>query len=250
MALFIFVPVLYVVVKSFENPVGEDAGGFLSFINAHVSLLQYKSVLFHQLDYWIGFWNTVVLVIPIIALVVFISTLAAYGLALIRKQRVKRNMLSFYILLALLPTQVLLVPNFIALSDLHLIGSRLSIILVCCFSPYYVFFCFRFLRQIPVEVFEAARIEGAGEFAIYRKMAVPQMRAGIFSLILIGVSDFWNMIEQPLAFLQEAEKLPLSLTLRDMSESLQYAGSLVFSVPLVLLFVCCIKDWEEGMFTC
>lgn len=244
LALFLFLPVGYILLCSLENSTPSGMNHLLLFLNDHVSFSGFRQILFRSPDYWVGFWNTLSYVLPISTVTYFFSSLAAYALVIASK-RVKKWVLALYILLALLPTQVLLVPNFVVLHNLNLIGSRWAVVLACCFSPYYVYFAYRFCRQLPPEVFEAARLDGAGEFTIYLRMAIPQMRIGLYTLILICTADLWNMIEQPLVFLQDITKNPLSLSIGDMETVLQCAGSIVYSVPLVMLFLCCRKDFEQ-----
>ena len=244
LSLFIFFPVVYILFCSLKNPISSGIGHLWIFLHDHFSFAGYQQILFQNHEYWIGFWNTLSYVLPIVGITYFFSTLAAYALVIV-SPRVKKWVLGLYILLALLPTQVLLVPNFVVLHNLELIGSRWAVVLACCFSPYYVYFTYRFCRQIPPEMFEAARLDGAGEFTVYRCMAIPQMRAGLYTLILICTADFWNMVEQPLVFLQDVAKYPLSLSMQDMQTALQSAGAIVYSIPLVLLFLVCRKDFEQ-----
>lgn len=244
LSLFVFFPVGYILICSLKNPISSGIEHLLIVLYDNFSFKNYQQILFRNHEYWIGFWNTLSYVLPIVVITYFFSTLAAYALVIV-SPRVKKWVLGLYILLALLPTQVLLVPNFVVLHNLELIGSRWAVVLACSFSPYYVYFTYRFCRQIKPEMFEAARLDGAGEFTIYRSMVIPQMRAGLYTLILICTADFWNMIEQPLVFLRDFTKYPLSLSIRDMQTALQSAGAIVYSIPLVLLFLVCRKDFEQ-----
>ncbi len=244
--VFAMLPILTVLAVSFERFSQVFPCGLASFAWNHFSVDQYEKVLFHEMEYWGSFWNAVFLTVPSVVLTILSATLAAYGLANMKQEK-KRGILLYYIVLSLLPTQVLLVPNFIVLSKLNMIGYRSSIILTACFSPYYTYFLFRFCSQIPKDTFEAARMEGAGELRIYSKIALPQMKPGIWALVLISCADLWNMVEQPLVFLQDETKYPLSLLFRDMGYDLRYAGSIVFSIPLLLLFYASRKDFMKGL---
>ena len=206
------------------------------------TLEQYQQLLLESPGYLRMFWNSVLLVLPVLLGQCVLAPLAAYGLENIQ-WKYKEAIFFMYIIVMLMPTQILLVPNFVALSAMGLIGSRLSVILVCAFSPYYVYFMFRICRQIPPEIFEAARMEGAGELRIYRSIAIPQMKSGIWLLVLIGSADLWNMVEQPLVFIQTYSKYPLTIFLRGLDNG--YAGSIVFSLPVMLLFLLCGRDTVE-----
>ena len=240
---FVLIPVGAVAALSLRSPVSLKVTDLAGAAEQFLSWGQYRNILFHSPEYWKCFWNTLFLLVPAMALTVLFATLAAYGLSCGRRSRAQTGAVMVYILLSLLPTQILLVPNFVALSAMGLIGSRLSVILVCAFSPYYVYFMFRICRQIPPEIFEAARMEGAGELRIYRSIAIPQMKSGIWLLVLIGSADLWNMVEQPLVFIQTYSKYPLTIFLRGLDNG--YAGSIVFSLPVMLLFLLCGRDTVE-----
>ncbi len=235
---FVLVPVLSVLAASLRSPVPLRLDSMTAFVERYFSLEQYRDILFHNLDYWACFWNAVFLLVPSMLLTVIFASLAAYGLSCQSRSKGQKAVVMGYILLSLLPVQILLVPNFIALSSIGLIGSRLSVILVASFSPYYVYFLFRICRQLRLEIFEAARIEGAGELKIYWFIAMPQMKSGIGMLLLIGAADLWNMVEQPLALLQDPAKYPLTLMFRSINSGMQYAGSIIFSLPFVILLLC------------
>ncbi len=242
---FVLVPVGAVAALSLRSPLSLRVTDLAGAMEQFLSWGQYRNILFHSPEYWVCFWNTLFLLVPAMLLTILFATLAAYGLCCGRRTRGQAAAVMLYILLSLLPMQILLVPNFVALSAMGLIGSRLSVILVCSFSPYYVYFMFRICRQIPSEIFEAARMEGAGELKIYRSIAMPQMKSGIWLLVLIGSADLWNMVEQPLVFIQTPSKYPLTVFLRNMDNSAGYAGSIVFSLPVMLLFLLCGRDAAE-----
>lgn len=236
------IPVGVVAVLSLRSTTPLKVNNMAGAAEQFLSLEQYRNILFHSPEYWKCFWNTLFLLVPAMLLTILFAAMAAYGLSCGQRSQAQTAAVMLYILLSLLPTQVLLVPNFVALSAVGLIGSRLSVILVCSFSPYYVYFMFRICRRITPEIFEAARMEGAGELRIFRSIAVPQMKSGIWLLVLIGSADLWNMVEQPLVFMQSPSKYPLTIFLRGMDNGIGYAGSIVFSLPVMLLFLLCGRD--------
>ena len=243
---FALTPVGVVLVRALESVVPLRQGNLMAWLEQYVSLSQFENTMFHNLEFWSGFWNTLVLTVPTVALIVLLSTMAAYGMTSARRRK-NKALLLFYILLSLLPTQVLLVPNFVALSWMGLIGSRWAVILAACFSPYYTYFMYRFTSQIPEETKEAARIAGAGEWRIYWQITMPQLKSAVLALLLISAADVWNMVEQPLAFLQDMSAYPLSVLFRDLEAVVQNSGAILFSVPVLLVFLCCGKDMVEGL---
>lgn len=240
LGLFVLLPILVVIGNSLTAP--DTIPGWTGAVERYASLKQYEQVLFHNLEYWAYFWNTVVLTVPTVLLALLVSSLAAYGLM---RLSWRRAILMAYAGLSLLPMQVLLIPNLLALSALQLTGTRMAVILIAGFSPWYVFFLYQVCSQIPQDTFRAARVEGAGELRVYVSVALPQMRSGILMLLVVSSADLWSMIEQPLVFLQDPAKYPMSVMFRELAAGLGDCGAVIFSVPVVILFLCCMTKMES-----
>jgi len=165
---FVMIPVLWVLLNSFESKLVYKPVNILQWIDRYTSLDNYKSVLFHNLEYWSAYWNTLILTLPTIVLALGITSMAAYGLTVLH-EKLQGKILMLYGILSLLPLQVLLVPHLITVNNLHLNGTRLAVIMIGACSPWYVFFLHRLCRGIPLEVFEMARLEGADEKTVFLK---------------------------------------------------------------------------------
>ena len=98
-----------------------------------------------------------------------------------------------------------------------------------------------------METVEAARIEGAGELRIFLSIVLPQIKLGLSTFFLICGMELWSMIEQPLVFLQDETRYPLSILFREIEPSLQYAGAALYAVPMILLYLCTAKDLTRGI---
>lgn len=134
----------------------------LKFIPDKVSLEQYITVLLKSPDYLLKFWNSVILVVPIVVFQVAIASIAAYGFTRWRG-KVRAAIFFFYVILMLMPYQVTLVPNYLVSDWLHILNTRWAIILPGAFAPFSVFLLTKFMRRIPYSLIEAAKIDGAGE---------------------------------------------------------------------------------------
>jgi len=121
-------------------------------------------------------------------------------------------------------------------------GTRLAVVLVYSSCPWYIFFLHRLCKRIPKEIFETARMEGAGEWAVFRRIALPQMKSGIMILSIIISADLWGMIEEPLVYMQEPSKYPLSVLFHEMGTPISYAGIVIFSLPIILIFFSGIRE--------
>ena len=139
-----------------------------------------------------------------------------------------------------MPYQVTLVPNYIVLDKMALLDTRWAIILPGIFSPFSVFILTKFMKRIPVAVIEAAKLGGASEWQIFTKIFMPLCRSTLYSVAILVFIDYWNMVEQPLILLKDAEMYPLSVFLSKINEAdtgIALAIAVIYMVPPVLLFL-------------
>ncbi|MBR5094857.1 MAG: carbohydrate ABC transporter permease, partial [Oscillospiraceae bacterium] len=134
----------------------------LKFIPDKVTLSQYITGLIKSPEYLLKFWNSVLLVLPIVVLQVTIAAVAAYSFTRWRG-RIRNSIFFFYVILMLMPYQVTLVPNFLVSKWLGILNTRWSIILPGMFAPFSVFLLTKFMRRIPYSLIESAKVDGAGE---------------------------------------------------------------------------------------
>lgn len=211
----------------------------LKFIPDMVSFSQYITVLFKSPDYLLKFWNSVILVGPIVVFQLLVASLASYGFARYRG-RIREIVFFLYIILMLMPYQVTLVPNYLVSDWLNLLDTRWAIWLPGIFSPFAVFLLTKFMRRIPESVIEAAKIDGAGEWQIYRKICMPLCKGAVFSAAILVFIDYWNMVEQPLILLTDAEMHPLSVFLSKINAGeigLAFAVATIYMVPSLFIFL-------------
>lgn len=221
----------------------------LKFIPDMVSFKQYITVLFKSPEYLLKFWNSVVLVGPIVLFQLLIATLASYGF--MRYRGKFREIIFFsYIILMLMPYQVTLVPNYLVSNWLNILDTYWSIWLPGIFSPFAVFLLTKFMRRIPVSVIEAAQIDGAGEWQIFRRVCAPLCKGAISSAAILVFIDYWNMVEQPLILLSDPEMHPLSVFLSKINAGeigLAFAVATIYMVPSLFVFLYGEEYLVEGI---
>nr|WP_300825245.1 carbohydrate ABC transporter permease [uncultured Acetatifactor sp.] len=211
----------------------------LKFIPDMVSFSQYNTVLFKSPEYLFKFWNSVILVGPIVVFQLIVASLASYGFARYRG-RIREIIFFAYIILMLMPYQVTLVPNYLVSDWLNLLDTNWAIWLPGIFSPFAVFLLTKFMRRIPESVLEAAQIDGAGEWQIYRKICMPLCKGAICSAAILVFIDYWNMVEQPLILMSDPEQHPLSVFLSKINAGeigLAFAVATIYMVPSLLIFL-------------
>lgn len=211
----------------------------LKLIPDRVTFGQYFTVLFKSPTYLLKFWNSVILVLPIVLLQVLVALLASYGFA--RYNGRFRSLLFFlYIVLMFMPYQVTLVPNRLVSEWLGILNTRWAVILPGIFSPFSVFILTKSMKRIPKSLIEAAQLDGAGEWKIFTRVAVPACKSSIYSVVILVFIDYWNMVEQVLVLLTDEEKMPLSVFLSRINAgeiSLAFAVATIYMIPALLLFL-------------
>ncbi len=223
----------------------------LKLIPDAVSFSQYFNVLLRSPDYLMKFWNSVILVVPIVVFQTVVALVASYGFA--RFDTKFRSAVFFgYIILMLMPYQVTLVPNFLVSDWLGILDTRRAIILPGIFSPFAVFILTKFMRRIPSSVVEAAKLDGANEWQIFARVCVPMSKSIVASVALLIYIDYWNKVEQPLVLLRgDAQSLhPLSVFLSKINAGdagLAFAVATIYMVIPLLLFLYSEEYLVEGV---
>ena len=204
-------------------------------------------VLLDSPEFFTMFWNSVTITAGILLGQFAIAVPAAWGLA---KLHLSRKLGDLYMVLMLLPFQVLMYPEYLVLKSLGLLNTLWAVILPGVFSAYPVFLLTRFFAAIPEEILEAARLDGAGEWQIFRYIALPLGLPGLLSVGILSFLDAWNLIEQPMTFLKNRALWPLSLFLPETTltdAGLGFAAALLMLIPALLLFGLCQDALEQGI---
>ncbi|MBE6954794.1 MAG: carbohydrate ABC transporter permease [Ruminococcaceae bacterium] len=211
----------------------------IKLIPDKVSFTQYITVLFRSPEYLIKFWNSVILVVPIVLLQVGVAAIAAYGFTRWRG-KVSNTVFFFYVILMLMPYQVTLVPNYLVSDWLKILDTRWAIIFPGIFAPFSVFLLTKFMRRIPNSLIEAAKLDGSSEWQIFKNICLPQCRSALYSITILVFIDYWNMVEQPIILLPDATKQPLSVYLSTINAGeigIAFAVAVIYMIPGLLLFL-------------
>lgn len=217
---------------------GKNLFGNLKWLPDQVSMEQYGKVLMGSSNYLTMFWNSVFLVIPIIAGQTLVSAFAAYAFSKLQFRGRDRWFL-VYVMTMLMPFQVTLVPNYIMADKLGLLNSPNAIIWPGIFAAFGVFMLRQFMLHIPYAYIEAAKMDGAGHLRIFFTIIVPMVKPGLAALVVLLFVDYWNMVEQPLIFLDDPFRQPLSVYLSRINDEpgIAFAASVLYMTPMVLLFL-------------
>lgn len=218
---------------------GEKPEITFSLIPDEVSFMQYYNVLLRKPKFLFMFWNSVIVTLPIMLGQILVATMAAYAFAKL-KFPFSDKIFFIYIIVMMMPFQVTLVPNYIILDKLNLMGTYWSIIWPGVFSTFGVFLLRQFMISIPDDYCEAAKIDGAGYWKSFWTVLLPQCKGAIASLAILVFIDNWNMVEQPLIFLKDETMHPLSIFLSRINSQeigIAFACGILYMVPTLLIFL-------------
>lgn len=211
----------------------------------------YVNLLLYMPSFYVVFWNSIKLVFCILIGQLLFAVPAAWALA-VYSFRFRKVLFSCYIVLMLMPFQVTMLSNYLVLDALHILNTHMAIILPAVFSTFPVFLIYRGFRSLPEEILDAARVDGAGEWRIFLHIGLPLASSGILSAMVLGFLEYWNLIEQPLAFLQDKTLWPLSLFLPEIGmeqAGYAFAASVITLIPVIFVFLMGRDYLEQGIVT-
>ena len=153
----------------------------------------------------------------------------------------------------MIPLQVTMVPNFIIASKLGIRNSYVGLILPPCAEAFGLFMARQFIEEIPNELLEAGRIDGATEFGIFSKIVLPNVKPLISVLAIFTVMWRWNDLQWPLIMVSKDQYYTVQLGLSMLNGS-QYvnwndlmSASLISTIPIVIVFLIFQKQFVQGM---
>jgi ABC-type glycerol-3-phosphate transport system permease component len=218
-----------------------------------IVLDHFHSVLFES-DFvsWMG--NSIILAGGAVALSTIVSCLGAYAIA--RMQFFGRGLLfSVGTSLMAIPPVVMIVPLFVLYTQLKLISTYEGAILIYAglITPFSVYLLTSFFRTLPRELFESARIDGAGDFLILRKIVIPLSLPALLTLVVVNALYVWNDLLIAIIFLQDDSKRTLMAGISVFQGRygdqipLTMAGMAFASAPMVILYLIFQKHYVQGL---
>lgn len=237
--------------QHYLGPILENTGGYaqISMIPTFPTIKAYVKVLLDTPEFFVMFWNSVKITAGILAGQVIFGTPAAWAFAT-GSFPFRKGLVWIYIVMMLMPFQVLMLPDYLVLRKLNLLDHISGLVLQGAFSAFPVFIMYRFFCGIPEDIIEAARLDGAGDFSLFWHIGLPVGKSGIFSAMVLGLLESWSMIEQPMTFLKTKNLWPLSILLPDIQKgNLGYifAVSVLTFLPALLVFLTGGEYLEQGI---
>jgi multiple sugar transport system permease protein len=206
-----------------------------------------------QINFPLALRNSLVYALPAVVGTVVSCSVVAYGFA--RIEWPGRDLL-FLVLLAtmMLPGQVTFIPLYVIYAKLGWIGTFLPLVVPTFLgNPFFIFLLRQFFRAIPEELSSAARIDGATELQILRRIILPLSVPALITVALFTFIDKWGDFFGPIVYLNNADLYPLSVAVQTFQSAhktdwpLSMAASVVISAPLVILYFLAQRKFIEGI---
>ncbi len=227
----------------------EDGYARWNFIPQYPTMQNIVELLLDAPEFFQMFWNSIKIVLFTIAGQLLFGMAAAWGMACYNF-RGKKYIYMLYIIMMMMPFQVTMLSEYLVLDKLKLLDTSAAVILPGIFSTFPVFIMYRFFCGIPESIIEAAKIDGASEIQIFLRIGIPLGSSGIISAVVLSFLECWNMIEQPVTFLESKNLWPLSLFLPEVNENnagFSLCASFAALLPAVFVFLAGQDYLEQGI---
>jgi len=232
-------------------PVFRDGQGFVAWklIPQYPTVEHYIKLLFRTPQFFVLYWNSIKMTAFILIGQMLVGAPAAWAFA-VYSVKGKNILFTMYVALMLLPFQVTMFSTYLTLNRLSLLNTHYAVILPAIFNTFPIFVMYGSFRAIPKALLEAARVDGAGELYLFVKLGLTLGKSGVLSAVVLGFLEYWNMIEQPLAFLEDKSLWPLSLYLPEIDwtqAGAAFSASVIMLIPAVFVFVMGQDYLEQGI---
>ena len=220
-------------------------------IPATIEWHNYREV-FDSLPFSALFMNTVLMTIARTAGQVFLCSLAGYAFARLHFPG-RTFFFGLFLSVMMVPPQMFLIPQYQIMQHLGLLNTIAALALPGMFSAFGTFLMRQFFMQLPLELEEAARLDGANPWQIYWRIMLPLSAPGMLALGLLVAIWSWNDLLWPLVVNTDPEKMPLSAGLASLQGEhltnypVLMAGALMASLPLIIAFIIFQRRLIEGI---
>ena len=244
-ALAFLFPFYYMLVGSLQTAPDTTVGG--AFPNPSNLTLNNYSNINSRINLWSGLASSGIFTGGVILCTVVFGLLAGYALSVLQ-WRGRGMTFALALLVQVVPFQLLMVPLYVLIArNYGLADNYIGMILPFAINSTAVLIFRQYFLQIPKELFDAARIDGASEFAILRRIALPLVRPALVTVLLLTFIGPWNEFLWPFLITKQASMEPLAVSLANYISTVAasttnpygaiLAGAVVLATPVVVLFI-------------
>lgn len=200
------------------------------------------------------FLNTLVFTVITTALMLFVTVLAAFAFSRLRF-RGRDLIFTAFLSLMMIPTELVVITNFVTVTDLNLRNSFLGLILPSVTSVFYIYLLKENFSQIPDELYYAAKVDGTSDFKYLWKVMIPICQPTIVTITILKVIECWNSFVWPRLITDDQNYFLVSVGIQEIRENgfgrenipAMMAAVVVISLPLIVLFLLFRKKIMAGV---
>ena len=247
-SIFSLFPFAWIIVGS-TNTSTNVISGKMTFGNQWLVNME---KLFNQANMKVALVNSTKIALVTVVLTLLITSMAAYGFQMYRNKR-REKVYSIFLLTMMIPFASLMIPLFKLIATLGLINSVWAIIIVSSASVFMVFFFRQSFVNYPLEILEAARVDGANEISTFFRIFIPSMRSTYAAAAIYTFMTSWNNYLWPLIVLQTNDKQTTTLLISSLSSAYTpdygviMSGISIATLPVIIIFFAFQRQFVEGM---
>lgn len=250
MVLFPFYWMILTSVKSYSSYNGEYVP---SFFTLSPTMQNYIDA-FTTVSLGRYLWNTLIFTVITTAIMLIVITLAAFAFARL-EFRGKNIAFALFLSLMMIPNELVIITNFVTITNLDLRNSFLGLILPSVTSVFYIYLLRENFAQIPDELYYAAKVDGTSDLRYLRKVMIPICRPTLITIIILKVIECWNSYVWPRLITDDPNYYLVSNGIQEIRENgfgrenipAMMAAVVVISLPLIVLFLIFRKKVMAGV---
>lgn len=252
-ALMVLFPFYWMVLSSVKSYSAYNSEYVPSFFTLHPTLQNYVDA-FTAVPLGKYFLNTLIFTLATTAIMLVVITLAAFAFA--RMQFKGKDLLfTFFLALMMIPMELVVITNFVTITDWNLRNTFLGLILPSVTSVFYIYLLRENFAQIPDELYYAAKVDGTSDLKYLLRVMLPICRPTMVTITILKVIECWNSYVWPRLITDDANYFLVSNGIQEIRENgfgrenipAMMAAVVVISVPLIVLFLIFHKKIMEGV---
>lgn len=251
--ILVLIPLWAIFVGTFQDGTMLVRNGLnLKFDLSTAHLQNYKLLFTDSGDYFRWFFNSITLTVVQVLGTLFISAFVAYGFSAY-EFKFKTPLFICVLIIMSVPFEMIMLPLYSQMNKMGLSDTYTAILLPFLAHASTIFFFRQYLRGIPLEIVESARVDGATEYGIFFRIIVPIMKPSFAAMGILNAMNSWNNFLWPLLVLRSSEKYTLPIGLNTLvtpygnNYDLLIVGAFFSVIPILILFLFFQKYFIEGM---
>ncbi len=251
MAAAFIVPFFWLLSSSFKEP-SELFQIPVRWLPQSLQLANYEKI-FKLIPFFLYLRNTMIIVVATMVGALISSSLVGYGFSRLR-WKLRDKLFILVLITMILPYQVTMIPLFLLFKQFKWVGGYLPLIVPAFFgNPFFIFLMRQFFSQIPDDLSQAARIDGAGEFRIFWQICLPLSKPALATVAIYSFLRAWNDFIGPLIYLTNNETYTLSIGIQlirsriDPKWEVLMSSGVLMVLPVLVIFFLLQKYFIQGI---